>query len=225
MDQQKFEEKAKEVRKVNTDALTSEVLAKMLEHDVHMFDTHYIRDRVIQIIQATIKKLTLKSKAIEKQRQAFLDVLINGMKAHPFTIEDEIKTAKEALKKVCKAPVMDKQAKQKVKDRLEQLERVRDNQPKDVTETRNVNCEPVCQHVAKTILSREWLLKDPDYVKGVMELDNELLISIGAMGYVTELFEQLYNSIDKSYLLANEKHWGVPRHKIKMSQLDNRIKE
>lgn len=223
MNQEEFEQKSKQRRKENTDELTKEVLALMLKRDINMFDTHYIRDRAIQIVQETIKKINFKNEEIEKARRAFLDVLIDGLQLQMFTVDDEIEKVHGFVKRA--KDENDKAKKQKWLEKLKALERVKQNTPQDATEERDINCEPICQHVSRAVLSKDWLLKDDEYIKGAMELDNELLVSINAMNYLNELFEQVYNSLDESYLRANEKHWGVPRTKIKLSQIDNRLKE
>jgi hypothetical protein len=226
-DRGKFEEDTKQKRRENTDALTLDVLEQMLKYNVCMLDTHYIRDRAIQIVEETIKKIDFTNKKIEKERRAFLDVLIDGMQKKVFDIDDEIKQAQKARKEATNPPAGVKFDREKEKiaiERLSKLERVKNNQPKNVSEERDIECEPVCQHIAKTILSKDWLLKDKNYTKGVIELDNELLISINALSYINELFEQLYSSIDRSYLDASENLWGCPRRKIRMKQLDNKLK-
>ena len=224
MDQEKFEAQSKENRVKNTDALTAEMLAIMLKADIPMFSTHYIQNRTLQVVEETINKLNFKNGAIMKARRAFLDVLIDGMQVHPFTIEDEIVLQKKAVDEACNPtpPVLfDKEKKEKALGRLQYLERVRDGKPEDATEERDVECEPICQQAAKTILSKEWLLKDEEYVNGAIEFDDDLLIRINAMNYANELFKQVYDSLDESYKMASEKLWGTPRTKIRLSQMDN----
>jgi|26BtaG_2_1085354.scaffolds.fasta_scaffold00122_24 hypothetical protein len=219
MDKELFEQETKARRKKDVHELGTQVLAKMLKQDVRMFDTHYIRDRVVQITEQTVKKLKFKNEEIERARRAFMDVLIDGMQENMFDVNDEIKAAKKLIKS------KDKEKRRKAVENLSRLERIRDHKPKEATEERDVECEPVCQFIAKQLLSKDWLLKNDDYVKGVIELDNELLILVNAMQYVSAVFEVLYDALDQSYLRANEKNWGCSREKIRLSQLDNRLKE
>lgn len=208
MDKDKFREKVKARVEMVADNYTLETLKLMLEKDVKMFDAHYIQKRSLEIVEKGIEKLNFRSTAIEKARSAFLDVLVDGVK--PYNFKDERKQLMKDVK--------DKDKKAKAKERLGVLDRLEAGNPRDLTEERDLACEPVCQEIAKMALSKE-SLADPNYVAGTAEIDNEYMMSLAAYEMVDTLFKLLYKSIDESYLIANEKLWGTPREKIKMSVL------
>lgn len=218
IDQQGFEQQTKERREKAVESLTLDALRTMLEQNVQFFDTHYIKNRAIQIMQETIKGLNFKSETIEAARRAFLDVLLAGAREHVFTLEDEIRETKKQLKD---AP---KSEKGRIADRLSSLERKRDNLPRDLTEERDIKCEPTAQLVVRTILSPELFLKDQEYITRAIEFDDELLLTVNAMNYLEAAFNGIYDSLDQSYLKCNDKHWGCPREKITMKQLDQTLK-
>lgn len=219
MNKEKFEQQTKERRQKNIEQLTVLVLTKMLDDDLRVFDTHYICNRTTQIIEETIKKLNFKNETIEKARKAFLDVLIDGMQNDPYTMDDEFAEAKKHIRS------KDKDKKFKAIECIKAIERIKAGNPQTATEQRDMECEPVCQFISKQLLSKEWLLKDKDYVKGQIELDDERLILVNAVSQMNVLFDMIYNSIDESHSRANEKFWGCQKEKIRLKQLDNILKE
>lgn len=228
MDKEIFEDEIKQSREENVEYLVKEALKSMREYDIKLGDSPYVYNRTVQLIERTLERINFSNKEIEKLRRAFLDVLIDGIQKRMFTIKDEIKQAKKELKEICNPPAgaqVDQEAKKKVKEMLEILERVQAKQPKDSTEERYVECEPVCQHMAKKILSKEWLLKDDNYIKKAIEFDNELLIAASAYGCANSLFEKVGYALDMHYSNASEKFWGESKRKLRMSKLDNKLKE
>jgi hypothetical protein len=218
MDKDKFMQEARSKRAKNIDELVLKVLTKMLNDDIRYLDTHYLRDRSLEIIEKTIAKLRFSNEQIQRARRAFLDVLLDGVKQQIFGFEDDYKEAKKNLKSKG-------ERKRQAKETLDIIDRMRMGKPKDSTEQRNMECEPTCQLIASEILSKEVMLKDEDFVNGCIELDNEMLINTIANFYFGELIEQMVLSLDNSYIKANEVNWGCSRDKIKMSQIDNRIKK
>jgi len=216
MDQDKFIADAKGKRKKNINEITLKVLAKMLNDNVKYLDTHYIQDRSLEVIEKTLRKLKFKSDEVQRVRRAFLDVLLDGAKKELYGYEDEYKAAKNDLK--------DKSKKEKAKETLGRIERIRNKTPNGLSEQRDMECEPVCQLIAVELLSKDLMLKDEDFVNGCIEIDNELLMSTIYRSLFEELFEQLVTSLDKSYILANAVNWGVPRHEIRLKMIDNRLK-
>lgn len=216
MDKNEFITKAKAKRKENIEPVMLEALAKMLKDDLRYFDAHYIQDRTLEIIEKTLEKLTFKSDTILKARRAFLDVLLDGAKEQMFGFEDDYALAKENVKI--------KEEKEKAKEAMRKIERLRDKLPKDSTEQRDMECEPICQMIAARLLSKELILKDEDFVNGCIEMDNDLLMGTLYRPLSDEFFNQLVSSLDDSYRRANEINWGVSREKIRMSQVDNRLK-
>lgn len=216
MDKNKFITEAKAKRKENIEPVMLEALAKMLKDDLRYFDAHYIQDRTLEIIERTLSKLTFKSDTILKARRAFLDVLLDGAKEQMFGFEDDYALAKENVKI--------KEEKEKAKEVMRKIERLRDKLPKDSTEQRDMECEPICQMIAARLLSKELILKDEDFVNGCIEMDNDLLMGTLYRPLSDEFFNQLVSSLDDSYRRANEINWGVSREKIRMSQVDNRLK-
>lgn len=217
MDKPNFEENAKALREVTVEPLTLAVLSKMLDLNVKYFDTHYIQARTKEILEKTISKLDFKSEEIQKARRAFLDVLIDGAAKRIYGFDDDRKMAKGNLKK--------KNKKQEAKDVLDKLDRLEKKVPRDKTEERDMECEPVCQLIAKMIFDPAVLARDEETLNGAIELDNELGLSIPVMAHFEELVDQLYRSLDESYKRANEKLWGDSRHNIRMKAIDLRIKD
>lgn len=215
---QEMLDNAKATRRKLVEGYTLQVLTKMLEHDVDMFSTHYINSRTTQIVEETLKKLTYSNEAILKARRAFLDVLIDGAKAHKFTIEDELAEAQKQSKS------KDKEEKRIAVERLRKIDRFKSNMPKGATEQRDVECEPVCQFIADIILDKAHLLADEEFINKAIQQDDQLLLAINADIGMAELFEQLYNSIDESYKRANEIRWGKRRDQIKMKDIDKTLK-
>jgi len=232
MDQQQLELDVKTKRKENIEELVVLTLKKMLEENIIMSQAVHVYNRTLQIVDRTIKKLNFENETILKARQAFLDVLIDGMKKHPFTLKDELREAKTKLREAChpvdeegKRIDIDKVEKNKVIERLKHLERLKSGKPQDASEERDIECEPVAQFIAKTILSKEWLLKDKEYTKKIVEFDSELLVTVNAMSYVNMLFEEVGQALELHYSNASEKLWGVSKRKVRMGQIDNKLKE
>lgn len=219
MDVEQWEQEIKQKREENIEPLVTETLKTMLEHDIRLGSSVYVYNRVLQIINETIKKLNFKNEKIAKARKAFLDVLIDGMQQNMFTIDDEIKAARKEIKS------KDKAKKKKAVERLSQLERIKDKKPKDSTEERDMECEPVCQKVAKEILSKEWLKKDNNYIDKAIQYDDELLILVAARGYANLLFDKAGYALEQSYAFGNEKFWGDPKRKVRLSKIDKKLKE
>jgi len=231
MDEEKVEESGQR-RKEALIPLTEALLGKMLDQNVKYFDSHYIQERSQEIIEKTILKLKFNSEDVQKAKRAFLDVLIDGARKHTYSFKDDEKAAKAALdvfrkKKESKQTLMkdDINEKDAAKAVLEKLERFSSNNPKDKTEERAVNCEKVCQFIVKSIFDKKLILKDEEVVNDAIELDNQLSLSIPAMAHFQELIDQLYHSLDESYMRANEVNWGCPRHEIRLSQIDQRLKK
>lgn len=217
--QKQLNDELKQYRKEKCQDLTLKVLAKMLDKDIKFFDTHYIKSRSMQLVQDTIKDLNFKNDVIEKARKAFLDVLIDGMNKQLSGWEQEKKKLKKQLK------TNNKMEKESVKKALRHIERLEQNLPEDKTEERECECEPICQFIAKELIKPEFFMKTDKFFKKIMEYDNELLLTFSVMNDLEELFTQIYDSVDESYLRANEKKWGCSRHSIRMKQIDNALKE
>lgn len=213
MDKEKYQATVTTARQKRMQKVALTVLKEMLDKNVKFFDAHYIRNRSTEIVDKTINKLKFKSDAIEKARRAFLDVLSDGMELYSW--EDEKASLKKDLK--------DKNKKADAKKGLKRIERLEKNLPLDTTDDRDIQCEPVCQFIAKQLLSKDNIIHE--HIKDTIELENELLISVNAFSSVEDLFNILYDAIDKSYKLANEELWGCPREKITMQQLDNLLKK
>lgn len=197
--------------------LTVEVLAMMLKKNVRFLDTHYIHNRTQEIIEKTIGKLKFNNEQILMARRAFLDVLLDGAQKQLFGFEDDRREAKKNLKS--------RKKKQEAKEVLDKLDRLENGKPADLTEQRDMECEPICQAIAKKILSREYALKDEDFIKGSIESDDEMLIGTITRFIFDELMDQVVLSLDNSYKLANEVNWGCRRDQIRMEQIDNRLKK
>lgn len=219
MDQEVFESQVKNAREKNIEPLVSETLKTMLKEDIQLGNAVYCYNRVLQIVKESIQKLDFSNKTIAKARRAFLDVLIDGVSQNMFTLEDELKAAKKEIKS------KDKDKRRKAVERLTSLERVRDKNPSDSTEERDIECEPVCQHIAREVLSKKWILKDKNHIDKAIEFDDELLLTVPAMGYVNLLFDKVANALEQSYGYANEKVWGKPKRKLRLSEVDKRMKE
>jgi len=204
-------------RKKNIDKLTLKILAKMLDQNVKYLDAHYIQDRTREILEKTINKLKFQSEEVKRARRVFLDVLVDGAKKQLYGFKDDRKAAKNALK--------DEETKEEAIKVLKVLDRMEAGNPADLTEERNMGCEPVCQLIAKEVLSKDLILKDDIFVNDCIEEDNETLIVVLSKVLAEELFDQLITSLDRSYILANEKNWGCRRDQIKLSQINNRIIE
>lgn len=219
INQEELQDEIKQHREKHIEELVGETLKKMLEEDIRLGDSVYVYNRVLQIISETIQKLDFKNKEIEKARRAFLDVLIDGMQSNMFTLEDEIKEARKGIKS------KDKVERRKAVETLKVLERVRDKNPQTSTEERDIECESVCQHVAKIVLSKDWILKDTNYLTKAIQFDDELLITVAAMGYANLLFDKVGYALDSSYAYANEKLWGEVKRKVRLSKVDKQLKE
>lgn len=217
MNKETFIEDANNRRKKYIEPVILELLAKMLKDDLLYFDAHYLENRTLEILERTVKKLKFENKDIEKARRAFLDVLIDGALKQMYGFEDDANMARENLKI--------KSEKEKAREVLKKVERLQNKTPMGKTEERDCRCEPVCQLIAKSILSKELMLKDESFVNGCIEVDNELLFTTIYRELFKEVFSQLVSSLDESYIRANEKNWGSARHEIKLSQIDNRLKE
>jgi hypothetical protein len=217
MDKETFEKESKARRQDRMQKVALEALKRMLEQDTRFFSTHYIRDRVTKIISETVGKLNFKNEKLLKLRRAFLEVLVEGIKLYSW--EDERTDLRKKLKKA------KNKDKQKIKDQMSALDRQIEGLHNDSTEERNLACEPVCQAIAGLILAKENLVDDSEYIEGVVELESELLISVNAFRSVEDLFDILYNSLDESYIRANEKLWGKRRDEITMKELDKHLKE
>lgn len=211
-----FISEAKEKRKKNIEELTLKVLAKMLNDNLRYLDAHYIQDRTLEILEKTVQKLKFTSEDVQKARRAFLDVLLDGAKKQLFGYDDDYKLAKENLKI--------KSEKYKAIEVLKKIERLKNKTPQGLTEQRDMECEPICQMIASELIGKEMILKDEEFVNNCIEADNEMLIQTLYRVLFEELFDQLVTSLDKSYIAANEINWGVPRHEIRLSQIDNRLK-
>lgn len=223
LNQEVFESEIKQKREEDIEPLVSEALKKMFEHDMKLGDSVYIYNRVLQIVHETIRKLDFKNETIAKARRAFLDVLLDGMQGNMFTIEDEMKQARKDIQQAKKEKDSDKR--HKAVNRLKQLERIRDMNPQDSTDERDIECEPICQYLAKTILSSEWILKDDNYLSKAIEFDDELLITIPAVGYTNLLFDKVAYALDMSHAKANEKIWGKEKRHIRMKELDKKLQD
>lgn len=215
MNKKNFIEEAKVKRKKHLEKLTVETLAMMLGEDVCFTDTHYINERTQEIITKTIKKLKFGSEEIRKARRAFLDVLLDGAATQIYGYDDDYNLAKKNLK------IKDEKA--KAKEVLQMIERLKSKSPSGLTEKRNMECEPVCQMIAKTLLSKENILMDEEFIDGFIEEDNETILTILTQLSFNELFDQIISSLDHSYAMANEKNWNCRRDQIRMSQINNRL--
>jgi len=218
MDKENFMADAKKKRKENMQSVILEVLAKMLKGNVRYLDTHYIKDRTQEILENTVKKLKFSNEEIRKARRAFLDVLLDGAKKELFGFKDDEKIAKTDIK-------AKGQRKELGKEVLRSLERMEKGLPKGLTEQRNMECEPICQLIASKLFSKELLLKDANFVDGQIEFDDEILINTLSGFASQELFDGLIESLDKSYMTANEVNWGCRRDEIRLQNIDTRIKK
>lgn len=216
MDENKIITEGKENRKKNVEVLLLKVLSKMLEDDLKYLDTHYIQNRTLEIIERTISKVNFSNQTLLNARKAYLDVLLDGAKVQMFGFDDDYALAKENVKI--------KEGKAKALEVLRKVERLRGKIPKDSSEQREMECEPVCQMIATEVLSKDLIFKDEAFIDGCIESDNKSLVQTLSGFLCSELFDQLVTSLDNSYISANEKNWGCPRDKIKLSQIDNRIK-
>ena len=216
-DKYKFIAEAKANRRDNIEPFMLEVLASMLKHDLKYFNAHYIQERSQEIIEKTLAKLKYNNETILKARKAFLDVLLDGAKEQMYGFQDDYDAAKKNLKI--------KSEKDKAKEVLRKIERLRDKLPQDATEHRSMSCEPVCQEIASKILSKEFIMKDEAFIDSCIEMDNELLIGTICRPLLDELFVQLLASLDNNYKKANEAYWGCSRENIKLSQIDRRTKK
>lgn len=208
---------AKARRKKNVDSLTTKVLTKMLDQNSRYLDAHYIQDRTMEILEKTLKKLKYHSEDVKRARRAFLDVLVDGAKKQLYGFKDDRKAAKKALK--------DKATKKEAIEVLKVLDRMEEGNPGNLTEERNMECETICQMIASELLSKELVLKDEVFVNDCIEEDNETLLNVLSRVLAEELFDQLVVSLDKSYILANEKNWGCRRDEIRLKSIHNRIVE
>lgn len=219
MNKDKFISDAKEKRRKYVEALTLEVLSKMLKDNLRYLDAHYINDRVLEILEKTANKINFHSEEIQKARRVFLDVVVDGAKKQLFGFEDDYKQAKENIKS------KDKDVRHKAIEACKQIERMKNKTSQGLTEKRNMECEPVCQFIASKLLDKEFMIKDEDFVNGIIELDNELMFSTLYKTLFNELFDQLITSLDRSYIGANEANWGCRRDEIRLQQIDNRLKK
>jgi len=217
MDMENFFQNAKNNVRDIIEPLTLETLVMMLKEDVRYLDAHYIHNRTQEIIQKTIDKLKFKNEEIRKARRAFLDVLLEGAQNQLYGFDDDRKEAKKNLK--------NKKTKQEAKDVLDKLDRLEEKRPNDRTERRDMECEPICQMIASSLLSGKYALQDERFVDGSIEIDNKLLLETLTRFMFDELMDQLVLSLDESYKKANEKHWGCRRDEVRMKQIDNRLKE
>jgi hypothetical protein len=133
--------------------------------------------------------------------------------------ESEKKELKVKLK------TKDKEQRAKVVEDLKRIERFEQKVPRGKTEQRDFECEGVCQFIVKSLIKPEFFLKTDKFIKKTIEYDNELLVAYNVLNDLEELFNQIYNSVDESYLRANEIKWGKPRHEIKLKDIDKTLKQ
>lgn len=216
MDQEKFKKEMQDLIAGKVEGMAMKGLAAMLKEDVNFFWTHYMGDRVIQKINKGIDKLNFSNEKLLDARKAFLDVLLDGFK--PYSFDDEVKELKKVLKKG------KGKEKEKARERLQAIERIQAKVPNTTTEERDMICEPVCDAILDAILDREYLV-DHNLIKGLCEIQSEMLVAKPMLDMCEAVFDVIVTSIDESYALANQKKWGCPREKIKMSQLDKTLKD
>jgi hypothetical protein len=216
MDKQKLEQQTKERRLKRLEPVVLKALELLLEADIELFSTNYVKARTIEIVEKTFNKIDFKSHEIEKVRKAFVDVVADGLLRQVHNWKDERKQLMEDVK------IKDK--KQKAKEALSRLDRLEGKVPEGKTEERDFKCEEICQRLARMLFDKKVLLGDEDYLDGFIELDNELILAVPAYNSVNELFETVYDALDESYKRANKNLWGKEREEITLKQIDKHLK-
>ena len=112
------------------------------------------------------------------------------------------------------------------------LKEMRDNikpapkkEVKDETDERDNECEPVVQKMVQLLLDEDLIFSDEYYFSKVLANDESIPLSAAIQGYADALDEKLLMIVSEHWRRASDKHWGVPKERVRFKMLDTVLKK